>query len=132
MTEKIYELGFARVWMDEDGIVRLVYSPGTHVTLKEAQEGGAAIIELCQGVKRPVFIDSRGLKNVDREARLYSVSEEAATPWIIAMATLTSPITKVLGELFVKLNKPPYQIRFFTSEDAAFVWLRTINMETLS
>lgn len=124
MTSKTYELGFAKIWLDEDGIVRLVYAPGAVVTLKEAKEGGAAIIDLCQRAKKPVFIDARRLRNVDREARQFSVGEEAATPWIKAMAVLASPITKVLGELFNRINKPPYPIRLFTSEDEALRWLR--------
>ena len=123
-TSKVFELGFARIWLDESQIVRLVYFPGTMVTLKEAKEGGAAIIELCDGKKRPIYVDSRGVKNIDREARLFSVSEEAATPWIKAMAVLTSPVTQVLGELFNRINKPPYPIRLFTSEDEALLYLR--------
>jgi hypothetical protein len=36
-----------------------------------------------------------------------------------------SPVSRVLGNLYLGLNKPPIPTRLFTSEEEAKVWLRS-------
>lgn len=111
------------LWLGEDGIRRLIYHPDSKITLAEAKEVGEASVAVSRGNPRPSFSDARGLREVSREARDYFASEEM-TRWTIAAGTLNTPITKVLGGFYIKFNKPPYPLRFFTSESEAIAWLK--------
>ena len=125
MTVEPIDLGFVKVWRDEEGVLRLVYAPGASLTVREIQATAFAMRELSEGKKRPVFVDARGLRSIDREARAYALSEESATEWIIALATLNTPINKLLADLYTKLNRPPYPLKYFVSEAQALEWLRS-------
>lgn len=123
MTNHVIELSSGKMWLDENGIMRLVYAPGADVTLKEAREVGSILNKLSAGVRKPLLVDARLLKNINREARVYWESEEV-TRTISATATLSSPIVKVLGSLYTSLNRPPFEIRYFSSESDALEWLK--------
>ncbi len=115
-------LSCADVWMGEDGILRLIYHPNAKVTVKEAIEIGEAISHTSRGRMHPVYGDMRGLKSMTREARGYFSSQEL-TQWTSAAATYDSLISKVIVDFYLKLNKPPYPMKYFTSEESAIEWL---------
>ena len=123
MTGKIIDLSCGKMWLDDEGIMHLVYSTGVEVTLKEAKEVGSVLHELSQGMKKPYFVDARLLRNINREARVYWQNEEVIQ-CIRATATLSTPIVKVLGTIYSNLNKPPFEIKYFSSEADALEWLR--------
>jgi hypothetical protein len=125
MAGKEIQLSCGRIWLDDNDIMRLVYDPGIEITLRESKEVGAALQELSQGRKKPLLVDARTLKNISREARVYWESEEI-TQTISATATLSSPIVKVLGSLYTSLNKPPFEIKYFSTETEALKWLKTL------
>lgn len=116
-------LSCANVWLGDDGILQLRYHPGAEITIMEAKMVGEAIIHASKGSKHPLYADMRGLKSMSREARVYFASEEL-TKWTSAVATRDSLISKVIVEFYLKLNKPPYPMKYFSSEDKAIKWLK--------
>lgn len=119
----IIALSYADVWLGEDGIMRLIYHPDTKVTITEAKEVGEAMIHASNSSVHPAYADLRGVKSMTREARGY-FSSEGMTRWTSAAATRDGLISKVLVEFYLKLNKPPYPMKYFTSEDKAIEWLK--------
>jgi hypothetical protein len=124
LAEKTFDLEFVKIWRDPGGVICLRYTQGAVVTVNEVKQTAAAMNELSEGIKRPVFVDARGLVNVNREARIYSLSDESSTRWILALGTLITPVVQVLGNLFTAINKPPYPVKYFTAEDEAMKWLK--------
>jgi len=124
MTHKTIKLGFARFSLGDDGIIRVVYSQGVEITLREVEKGAEAIKELCQGVKKTMFVDDRGIKHMNRQARLHSLQKDSATPLISAIASVNKPILTMLGALFVNLIKPPYPLKLLSTESEALEWLK--------
>lgn len=116
-------LSCADVWLGEDGIGRLIYHQDVEITIMEAKMIGEAIINVGNGSIRPSYADARGLKSMTREARGYFASGEL-TKWTSAVATRDSLISKVIVQFYMKLNKPPYPIKYFTSEVKAIEWLK--------
>lgn len=113
----------AEVWLGDDGIIRIFYHPGTEVTITDAKEVGEAVISASKGSIHPAYADTRGLKSMTREAREHFSSDEL-TKWTSAVATRDSLISKVVVEFYLKLNKPPYPMKYFTSENKAIDWLK--------
>ena len=113
-----------RICLEEDGIVRATYFPKAEETLAEAKEHIAAVVKVSRGNKYPVLVDCRKLKSITREAREYYAGKETANA-VNAMAVLMgSPVSRTLGNFFMRLNKPLSPTRLFTSETEALEWLK--------
>ena len=113
-----------RVWLGEDGIIRSVANAHSEETLPTAKANIAAIAHVAGGVPRPVLVDLTGVKAISRDARAYYNSAEAAAHYTAAAMLIGSPLSRVIGNFYMGLNKLPKPARLFTAEDAALAWLR--------
>jgi hypothetical protein len=110
-------------WMEDDGILRLRFPPGTKIDLavaKRAVEAGLGIFR-----KHPcpmlAFLDE--VKSLGHEARSYV--SRATGPTAIGLV-VGSPIGRVIGSMYIGLlRQPPYPVRMFATEEQALKWLKT-------
>ena len=123
MKNEVIETEVAKVWLGEDGIIRIVNLPGVEVTLENITEINRHLKKLSKGKKVPVFNDIRGVKSITREARLFASGEKSAQVSSAAALLIGSPLSKVIGNFFMGINKPPYPTKLFTSEKKALEWL---------
>jgi hypothetical protein len=66
----------------------------------------------------------RNLKSFDRAARKYFAGEEAGQT-VRALAIITgSPVSRILGNFYLGINRPQTPCRLFTAEDEALEWLK--------
>lgn len=114
----------ARLWLGDDGIVRIIHSPGTEVSLTDARETMDAYLQLRGGVSRPLLVDTQGMKSIDRGARSLYASEEAARVATAVGLIVDTPVSKVLGNFYIGLSKPHIPSRLFSGQDAALDWLK--------
>ena len=117
----------AKIWLRADGIVQGVSLPKSYQTLEDAQVNAAALARVCLGEPRPWLIDIRLGQGVDRQARVY-YSSEAVVRFTRAVAVallIGSPVSRVVANFFISLNKMLIPTRLFTSEDQAVAWLKT-------
>ena len=113
-----------RIWIGDDGIVRMVDLPGAEEVLEDAVENLATIRNVSENKKPPIMIDIRELKSITREARKYYASEETAKFGKAIGLVIGSPMTRVIGNFFIQLNRPALPLKLFTSEDKALDWLK--------
>lgn len=114
-----------RIEVRPDGIFYVKPMSGAHSGLEEAKESFEAIATLSKGKQVLILNDFRKHPkiSVDREAREFTASQEAAQV-IRAFAVLVdSPVGKVFGNFWMGFNKPSYPTRLFTNEQAAVDWL---------
>ena len=123
---KITETRTAKIWLEEDGIVRNIVLPGAAETLDDVKENVSihARLRPMSGKRVPVLVDLRTAKSLDREARNYLASEQSAKVVSAAALLISSPLSKFLGNLFLGLGKPTYPVKLFTSEAEAVAWLK--------
>ena len=114
-----------RRYVVDDGIVRSTVLPGTEETLADAIENVRAGGQLLGGRPRLVLDDSRHIKSIDREARAYYAGPESTRMVLAAAVLIGSPIQRIIGNFFLKLNQPPFPARLFTSEAEALAWLKS-------
>ena len=114
----------AKLWLGEDGIVRVIHVPGAELTLENVQETMAAYLKLYKGKRRPLFIDTKTMKSLSRETRQYYAGEEAVKVASAAALIVGTPVSKVLGNFYLGLSNPHLPTRLFTSEDEALAWLK--------
>jgi hypothetical protein len=120
----VIETRTAKVWLDEEGIVRLVSMGKIIEGLEASQENWDAVNQVSEGKIRPLFADIRNTKPIDAESRKF-YSRLQVRELISAVAlVVASPLSRVVGSMFLGLNKLPVPVRLFTSEEQALLWLR--------
>jgi len=114
----------AKVWLRDDGIVQIAPFPNAYDMLEDAQANVAAGFKAGREQRHPLLVDIRPIKGIDREARAY-YSGGSTAQMISAMALLVeSPLSRILANFFIGLNKMPVPTRLFTSEAEAVAWLK--------
>ena len=124
MTSEVIETRSQRIWMGEDGIMRFVALPVPEHTLDDAKENLEAAVKINKDKKVPGLIDIREAKSVSREARMYYTGDENAKVLDAAAMLVDSPVSRIIGNFFIGLNKAPFPCKLFSSESAAIEWLR--------
>lgn len=121
---KVADLTAYYTWMGEDGIARTTVKPAADVTLEEAKENSMAVNALSNGNTFPLLIDSRNIRSISKEARdFFSMNNRDSC--IVAFAIIIdSPLSKIIGNFFMGLNKPRVPARLFTGEKEAIKWLK--------
>jgi hypothetical protein len=71
----------------------------------------------------PVLLDMSEIHFVQRKAREYAATEFVGLTSQLAIVVDTL-LSRFLGNLFMRLNKPPMPIRMFTNDATALAWLK--------
>ena len=112
---------FSKIWLREDGIIQMVFDPGSEFTLTDTRESLECIVKLSKGKRYPLLVDMRDIKSADYGARQEAATFEDA---ISLAALISSPVSRMIGNVFLTLYKIAYPIRLFTSEAEAIEWLK--------
>jgi hypothetical protein len=123
MTETV-ETRVARIWSGDDGIGRVVFLPDVVVSLADATEYVAACRDLSHGKRSPVLIDGRHVRSIRREARTFLASDAAAAFTSAVGVIVASPLSRIIGSIFLGWNIPRFPVRLFGAEAEALEWLR--------
>lgn len=109
--------------LDDRGFVRATMKNGVEMTLADSEEALAATAAVSGGRRARVLVDSRGLRYQSREAREHFVSEEAARVSSRVALLVGSPVSRVIGNFFLRSSAHRTPTRLFTDERAAIEWL---------
>ncbi|MCC6751370.1 MAG: STAS/SEC14 domain-containing protein [Deltaproteobacteria bacterium] len=104
--------------------MRFVSLPETHQTLEHARENIAVCAKFANGRRRPVLVDIRSLTAIDGDARRYYAGDEAAQVESAIALLVGSPVSRMVGNFFLSINRPQVPVRLFTIEGEALAWLR--------
>lgn len=111
-------------WMGTDGICRTKVKKGADIDLASAQENTKVVDSFYTGTLYPIIIDSSDIHSMTRDARKHFSTNGRITA-INSMAILvSSPLSKVIGNFFMGLNKPAVPARLFNTEKEAILWLK--------
>lgn len=122
----VTELRAYYTWMGDDGIARTQVKVGSDVILEDAQENSIAVNTMVGPPKYPLVIDTRKIKSITKEARDF-FSMRGRESRVFAFAILVdSPLSKIIGNFFMGLNKPRVPVKLFTKEDKAIDWCKKL------
>jgi hypothetical protein len=110
-------------WMGADGIARTKIKPGSSITITHARENSLAVNSL-PGPKFPLLIDSRDIRSMTKEAREFFSTNGRETKINSMAVVINSPISRVIGNFFLGINKPPVPTRLFDNPEDAANWLK--------
>ncbi|MBA3663915.1 MAG: hypothetical protein H0W61_06865 [Bacteroidetes bacterium] len=113
-----------KTWMGDDGICRTVTKELAEINLEQAMENSVAVSSLYKDRKFPLLIDARNIKYMSKEARKFFSTNGRDIKITCFGIMVKSPLSRVIGNFFMGLNKPEIPARLFDSEADALQWLK--------
>ena len=113
----------ARITLSADGIIYQEYKENINLTVEDSRKEIGVYSELYQGKKRPVLIDIRNVKTVSRESRQFYAGEEPARFLSAAALIIGNPVSRIMGNFFMGINKTVMPVRLFADPKEAAKWL---------
>ena len=121
--DPVLETPTAKYWLIEN-IIYGIINKNAEQTLNDAMYNTRMVKETLKGKISPVLIDIRLMKSISAEAREYYSGEDVAHVHNACAIVIGNPISRIIGNFFIGLNKPGMPTRLFTTEKKAFQWLR--------
>ena len=111
-----------RMWLRPDGTVQVVWVPRTTALLEDATATLEAMAQLTGGRRRPLLVDMRDTGPQDRRTRAeWSSRSDLQSAVALIVGT---PLSRMMGNLLLRVTKPPFPIRLYDNEASAVAWLQ--------
>jgi hypothetical protein len=112
-----------RAVLRADGLLAYYPVPGLVLTYRVALQVLHVGLQMASGPK-PTMVLMQDMARVDREARACFASEEYMRLCSQTALVVGSPVSRVIGNFFVGLNRPKYPCKIFDDAELAVTWLR--------
>lgn len=110
-------------FVDPNGIIVQKITSRDQQSLEDARANTRAFDSLTQGRKRLLLVDMQVAYSTGPGVREYYASAEAAE-FVAALAMITpSATSRIIGNFFLSMNRPPYPCRMFKTSEEATRWL---------
>ena len=121
-TQKLY-------WDSENEIVwgDLFADQVSEELAKENVDAQERLRDIVGKTKTRVLVDLTALTEISKDARDYFANERTASIQRATALLIGSPVSRVIGNFFMGLNKPSYPTRLFTDPRRAITWLQTFS-----
>ncbi len=121
-VEKI-ELARAEVGLRTDGIMYFRINDGEILELDDSKQIVDAIKRIGEGKPYPNLVVVGKDASVDSEARAFAASEEGNIYTVADAVVIHSFAQQLVGNFYIRFNKPIRPTRLFNSEARAIQWL---------
>jgi hypothetical protein len=115
-----------QVYVLAKNIYKLKLQSNIELDANDAIEIRSNFLSLSNGKKWGVLVDAENFFSTTSEFRQLSASKEY-TDLRLALAIVTNSMaTKIIGNFFIKVNKPASPTKLFSNEKQAFEWLKRL------
>lgn len=108
----------------EDNILQTECFPNTEMTLEDGKESTRISAEMVNNQPLPLLCDLTNVVKMSQDCRKHFAGKEHAETFSKAALIVTNPISKIIGNFFLGLNKPIKPTKLFTSKDDGLKWLK--------
>lgn len=105
-----------------DGILKIRWTAGVVISEALARAALVEITALTKGRSVPILADIRRIKSMSREGRETFGDAEATYTALALIAS--SPMTQMIANFFIGLNRRTKPQQMFTDEGRAIAWLQ--------
>jgi hypothetical protein len=126
---KTYEMTSSTIWFDEEGILFSVPKPGPppELSKEEVEKEMEKFIAIIGNKKVCMVSEANPNSRPPTKAERDWIAE-LINPIVKAMAVVsTSPVARMIANLFFGLKPPPYPAKMFSNEKDAVEWIRQFN-----
>ncbi|MFO0659413.1 MAG: hypothetical protein U0165_06240 [Polyangiaceae bacterium] len=114
-------------WVGSDGLVRSRIRDGIDFVLEDSIDALDATKRLAKTLPTGVIVDCAGVRSASRESREFWSRAEALEALSCMAIVVTSPIARVIASFFVRLVRPGFNVKLFSSELEAVEWVRSLS-----
>jgi hypothetical protein len=112
----------AVVRMRENGVVDVILDRNADVTVESSRAMNAAIHEFTDRPS-PVLTDIREMRSTGILQMRYAKAAEVTAVTEKLAVLVASPVSRMIGNVFLGFAKPSFPTRLFTDEGEAIAWL---------
>ena len=106
-----------------NSIIQIKIFPGTDIDAEDASEMRKVVLQLADGGKYAIFLDATEMFNISDDARKLIASIENGSQRIAIGVYIKSLANKLIGNFFIKVNKPNSPTKLFSTRESALEWL---------
>lgn len=128
-TEPVVSRHLDVFWFAES-VLGIVIKGPCSIDAEDTEQIFIAFDQLGVVAPTALLADIRTLRGVSRGVREHMSSERAGRYLSRVALVADSPLTRTIGNFFMRLNRPPFPLRIFDAEDEALRWLVTNPGET--
>jgi hypothetical protein len=118
------ENGKIKFTLREDGILQTECFPNTVMTLDDARESTRISGEMVNHQPLPLLCDLTNVVKMSQECRKHFSGPEHAKTYSKCALIVTNPISRMIGNFFLGLNRPLKPTRLFTLREDGLKWLK--------
>lgn len=108
----------------ENGLMHQVYQDNTDLVMNDSlKELDLYRADFCRDKKRPILVDITNLRSVDKSSRNIYTSKESAALITRAALLVGNPVSRIIGNFYLGINKALFPVKMFTEADEAMNWL---------
>ena len=110
--------------LDDDNILHTDCVPNTQMTLEDGRESTRISAEMVNFTPLPLLCDLTNVVKITQECRKHFAGPDHAATFSKCALIVTSPVSRIIGNFFLGLNKPLKPTRLFTSKEEGLQWLK--------
>lgn len=114
---------YPRVWLGDDGIVRIDHGRETPITLESVCNVHQQRLALLQE-KHPFIVLTTGSVRLTQDAKVFVSSPEVSAITTAGATVTTSLITRHFAQMFLRYYRTSHPLRVFATEAEAVAWLK--------
>ena len=124
LINKTIQLSNASVSLTEEGYYFINVNENTEVDLDLLKQIIASMSQLQNKKKLPVLIIMQSFSMPTEEARTYLAKENSSPNAAAEAYVIHSMAQKIIGNFYLKVNKPARPTKLFTGKTEALEWLK--------
>ena len=117
------DIGFAVYELQEDDSVILRLADDLMIDLEKAKMMDVALSKITQEQPKKILVLNGKYTSATTEARTFLASKSKLRQISKCSVTIHSLSQRILANFFIRVNKPPFPVKFFNTEEAAEKWL---------
>jgi hypothetical protein len=128
LREGVHEC--AQVFLDSRGIFWVIYAHGCRIELDDVLRIRTRHQQIAGARKIPVLVDARHVRSMSLAARRAAAGPDIALVTSRMVVLVGGPVSALIGNFFMRVERPPYPTRLFAEVEAAQAWLLESSVTT--
>lgn len=119
-----YSTEKAEAFVLEGVIIENILKEGTTLEPQDVRSIKEINLRLCEAKRYALLVDPKEGSTITDEARSLLASKELADLNVAKAILIYTQKQKILGNIYLSINKPHVKTRLFTDREKALKWLR--------
>jgi hypothetical protein len=98
--------------------------PNTTMTLEDAQDSTRISAQMVNYKPQPLLCDLTNVVKMTQECRRHFAGEEHSETFSKCALIVNSPVSRLIGNFFLGLNKPLKPTKLFNTKEEGLKWLQ--------